>query len=108
MEVRLSAQSHPNLAGWFKQMRTLLICAADPQRARDYVAHMKDRGLEKKRIFWRGDRIERMLARGFTRGFSRKSTKGGFCGQDLRYPRRLIEIPPKLIGSRSWGPMRRN
>ena len=50
-----------------------------------------------------GDPIEWMLARGFTRGFSRKSTKGGCCGQAPRYPRRLIEIPPKLIGSRPWG-----
>jgi hypothetical protein len=26
---------------------------------------MKDREIEKRRIFWRGDRIEWMLARGF-------------------------------------------
>jgi hypothetical protein len=64
---------------------------------------MKDRDLEKKRIFWSGDRIEWILVRALTRGFSRKTTKGGCCGQALRYPRRLIEIPPKLIGSRPWG-----
>jgi hypothetical protein len=87
-------------------MRTLPICAANSQRARDKVAHMKDRDLEKKRIFWRGDRIEWILARAFTRGFSRKSTKGGCCGQDPHYPRHLTEI--KLIGSRPWGPMRSN
>jgi len=65
MEVEFSADSHPNLARWFKQMRALPICTADAQRAREYVAHMKDRDLEKKRIFWRGDRIEWILARGF-------------------------------------------
>ena len=35
-------------------------------------------------------------------------TKGRRWGQDPHYPRRLIEMPPKLIGSRPWGPMRRN
>jgi hypothetical protein len=41
------------------------ICMADARRARDYIAHLKDRDLEKRRIFWRGDRIEWILARGF-------------------------------------------
>ena len=65
MEVEFSAQEHPNLARWFKQMRALPICAADLRRARDYVVNLKDRDLERRRIFWRGDRIEWMLARGF-------------------------------------------
>ena len=46
-------------------MRALSICAADLRRARDYVVHLKDRDIEKRRIFWRGDRIEWLLARGF-------------------------------------------
>ena len=65
MEVEFSAQDHPNLGRWFKEMRALPICAADLKRARDYVVSMKDRNIEKRRIFWRGDRIEWMLARGF-------------------------------------------
>jgi hypothetical protein len=43
----------------------LPICAADLKRTRDYVAGLKDLDFEKRRIFWRGDRIEWMLARGF-------------------------------------------
>lgn len=65
MEVEFSAQEHPKLAGWFRQMRALPICAADLRRARDYVANLKDRDVERRRIFWRGDRIEWLLARGF-------------------------------------------
>ena len=65
MEVEFSAQDHPNLGRWFREMRALPICAADAKRARDYVVTMKDRDIEKRRIFWRGDRIEWMLARGF-------------------------------------------
>jgi hypothetical protein len=46
-------------------MRALPICAADLRRTRDYVANLKDRDFERRRIFWRGDRIEWLLARGF-------------------------------------------
>lgn len=65
LDVEFSAQDHPNVGRWFKEMRALPICAADLKRARDYVVTMKDRDIEKQRIFWRGDRIEWMLARGF-------------------------------------------
>jgi glutathione S-transferase len=65
MEVEFSTQDHPNVGRWFKEMRGLPICAADLKRARNYVVTMKDRDIEKQRIFWRGDRIEWMLARGF-------------------------------------------
>jgi glutathione S-transferase len=65
MGVEFSPQQHPNLARWFKAMRALPICAADLRRARDFVADLKGRDVETRRIFWRGDRIEWMLARGF-------------------------------------------
>jgi glutathione S-transferase len=65
MEVEFSAQQHPNLVRWFRQMRTLPICMADLRRARDYVVDLKNRDVERRQIFWRGDRIEWMLARGF-------------------------------------------
>jgi glutathione S-transferase len=65
MEVPFSAQEHPNLARWFKQMRSLPICLDDLRRARDFVVNITDRDFERRRIFWRGDRIEWMLARGF-------------------------------------------
>ena len=41
MQVEFSAEAHPNLARWFKEMRSLPICAADLQRARHYLAHMQ-------------------------------------------------------------------
>ena len=76
MQVEFSAHSHPNLARWFKQMRSLPICVADMQRARDYVAHMNERDFERKRIFWRGDRIEWILARGFHPWFFKEINEG--------------------------------
>ena len=65
MEVEFAAEEHPNLVRWFRQMRALPICAADLRRARDFVVNLKDKDVERQRIFWRGDRIEWMLARGF-------------------------------------------
>jgi glutathione S-transferase len=76
MEVAFSTQSHRNLARWFKQMRTLRICIADLQRTRDYVAHIEDLDLERRRIFWRGDRIEWILARGFHPWFFKEIHEG--------------------------------
>lgn len=64
MNVEFSAQQHPNLVRWMKQMRALPIVLADLKRARDYVAGIKQLDVERGRIFWRGDRIEWMLARG--------------------------------------------
>jgi glutathione S-transferase len=65
MEVEFSPQAHPNLTRWFKTMRALPICVADLRRARDFVVNLKAIDFERRRIFWRGDRIEWMLARGF-------------------------------------------
>jgi glutathione S-transferase len=65
MEVPHSAEHHPNLTRWFKRMRSLPICAADLERARSFMAGMGGDGLEREKIFWRGDRIEWILARGF-------------------------------------------
>ena len=65
MGVEFSMEAYPHLARWFKRMRALPICAADLRRTRDYVVNLKDRDFERRRIFWRGDRIEWLLARGF-------------------------------------------
>jgi glutathione S-transferase len=89
MQVEFSAQAHPNLARWFKQMRALPVCAADTQRARDYMAHIKDTSIEKKRIFWRGDRIEWLLARGFHAWFFKEIDAGRVLWPGPALPARL-------------------
>jgi hypothetical protein len=63
--VDFSTAKHPNLVRWFRRMRTLPTCEADLRRARNFVADIKQRDVERQRIFRRGDRIEWMLARGF-------------------------------------------
>jgi hypothetical protein len=79
MEVEFSAERYPHLTRWFRQMRALPICAADVRRARDFVIGLKDRKngeVERRKIFWRGDRIEWMLARGYHDWFFREIAEG--------------------------------
>jgi hypothetical protein len=63
---RVSTARSPPIMCWPRDPgSTLPICAADLRRTRDYVVNLKDRDFERRRIFWRGDRIEWLLARGF-------------------------------------------
>jgi len=92
MRVEFSAQKHPRLVRWFRQMRMLPICAADLRRARDYVADLEERDIERQRIFWRGDRIEWMLARGFHEWFFKEITERRVLWPGPPLPPSLKEI----------------
>jgi glutathione S-transferase len=74
MEVEFSAQEHPNLARWFKQMRALPICAADLRRARDFVDVSSGEAIGSNGC-WRTT---------FMIGFSRRSGNGGCYGRARR------------------------
>jgi hypothetical protein len=63
------------------------------QRARDYVAHMNERDLERKRIFWRGDRIEWILARGFHPWFFKEVNEGRAIWPGAALPAHLNQGP---------------
>jgi glutathione S-transferase len=65
MGVEFAPERYPQLVRWLKAMRALPICSADLQRARDYVANLAASEVERRQIFWRGDRIEWLLARGY-------------------------------------------
>lgn len=72
LEVEFSRDAHRNVAGWLGRMRRLPIALADLERARNYVARLDQLELERTRIFWRGDRIEWLLAHGFHDWFFRE------------------------------------
>jgi glutathione S-transferase len=95
MEVEFSAQRHPNLARWFRQMRSLPFCAADLRRARDFVVNLKKRDFERQRIFWRGDRIEWMLAHGFHDWFFNETKERRVLWPGPALPARM---KPKIQG----------
>ena len=69
LEVPFSKARHQRLAAWLEGMRGLDICRADVDRVRAYLANLDGAELETERIFWRGDRIEWLLARGYHHWF---------------------------------------
>jgi len=72
MGVPFDPADQPKLAAWLKRMLSLDICKADVTRARNYINSIADRNLERRRIFWRGDRIEWLLARGYHDWFAKE------------------------------------
>ena len=66
LKAPIDAARFPRLTAWLERMRALPICAADLARTRAYLKGTRgDRDIERRRIFWRGDRIEWILARGY-------------------------------------------
>jgi glutathione S-transferase len=63
--VPFEPKRHPGLAAWLERMRRLEVCRADLERTRAYLADIGNRNLERRKFFWRGDRIEWVLARGY-------------------------------------------
>jgi glutathione S-transferase len=72
------AEKYPRLHGWFKRMRGIELFADDLERSRKFVAEYfapnAKLAHERTKIFWRGDRIEWMLARGFHGWFGNEIT----------------------------------
>lgn len=59
-------QKQPRLHAWLKRLRGMEAFAADIERLKGFMAHVVAASThERGKIFWRGDRIEWMLARGF-------------------------------------------
>lgn len=67
--VPFTAESHPKLHAWFDRVRALPICEQDLARTRKWMKSVRAEGTKAERIFWRGDRIEWMLAHGFHEWF---------------------------------------
>ena len=85
MEVEYSRDQHPNIARWFKQMRSLDICMADldaPATTLPILAVATSRGTRssggatESSGCWHG---------GFTTGFSKRYKSDGSPGRTARY-----------------------
>lgn len=64
---------HPRVHDWLKRLRAAPVFAADLERTRAFLSEFaRGDAHERKRIFWRGDRIEWVLARGFHDWFARE------------------------------------
>lgn len=66
----LDAAKYPRLSAWFLAMRHDPIFVADLRRTTDFMKTIgTTSSFERRKIFWRGDRIEWLLARGFHQWF---------------------------------------
>lgn len=65
LEVSFDPAAHPRVASWFRRLRELDIMKADLERTKRYLAGAATLDIERTKLFWRGDRIEWLLARGY-------------------------------------------
>jgi len=66
--VSYDAERFPRVHAWQKRLRAMPLFAADLERTKAYlgeVAAGRGSPIERRKIFWRGDRIEWLLAHGF-------------------------------------------
>jgi len=66
--VPYDADRFPRVHAWMKRLRAMPIFSADLARAKSYVEGIISNGqstIERRKIFWRGDRIEWLLSNGF-------------------------------------------
>jgi glutathione S-transferase len=84
--VWFAPERHPGLAAWQRRMREFEICRADLERARAYLADIGARNLERRKLFWRGDRLEWILARGYHDWFVREIREGRVIWPGLGVP----------------------
>lgn len=86
-------EKYPKLHAWQKRLRGLELFAADLERLKKFVAQDLP-GYERTKIFWRGDRIEWMLARGFD----------GWFGNEIKAHRVLW--PGPAVPPQQYDPMK--
>jgi len=76
LEVPIDGERHPKLLAWYKRCRGEAIFAEDLERLKTYLADPVSLDVEREKIFWRGDRIEWMLARGQQRWLMKEIEEG--------------------------------
>lgn len=68
--LKLDQAEYPKLSAWFAAMRRDSVFAHDGRRTSEFMKTIATAtGFERKKIFWRGDRVEWLLARGFHEWF---------------------------------------
>lgn len=77
LKVPFEEARHPNLLAWYKRCRGTEIFAQDLARTRAFLSDPAALGgIERDKIFWRGDRIEWILSRGFHDWFFKEIVEG--------------------------------
>lgn len=61
----LDGERFPTVLAWFRAMRAHPVFVADVQRTTAFLKGLKHLTHERRRLFWSGDRMEWLMARGF-------------------------------------------
>jgi glutathione S-transferase len=86
--VAIDGARVPRLLAWYQRMRGLDVCRADLERVRRFLADPAALDVERVKIFWRGDRLEWILARGHHRWLLREIEEGRVLWPGLAIPKR--------------------
>ena len=65
MGFALDVARFPGVVAWLRAMRTHPVFAADAKRTATFLTQLKTSSVERRKLFWSGERIEWLLARGF-------------------------------------------
>ena len=76
LEVPPSRKRHPKVLGWLHSLRRKEIFRADLRRTRDFLTALDPTTIETEKIFWRGERVEWLLAHGFEDWFFNEVRSG--------------------------------
>lgn len=88
LQVPFDGSRYPNLLAWYKRARDTKIFSEDLERTKSYLAEPSAMDIEREKIFWRGDRIEWILARGYHEWFVKEIEEGRVMWPDLGIPAR--------------------
>lgn len=78
---------YPLVDGWLRRLRAIPSFAADLQRTRAFMAaFLRASDHERKKIFWRGDRIEWLMTNGFHAWFFDEIAQGRVLWPGLGVP----------------------
>jgi glutathione S-transferase len=73
----MDGAKYPRLNAWFAAMRQDKVCRDDAKRTADFMrAIPTNTSFERTKIFWRGDRVEWLLARGYHDWFMNEIKSG--------------------------------
>ena len=86
LQVPIDESRHLNLLAWYKRCRSEKVFADDLARTKAFLAVPSSMDIEREKIFWRGDRIEWILARGYHDWFLKEIEEGRVLWPDLGIP----------------------
>ena len=86
LRVPFDGATHPRLLAWYKRCRQTPVFAADLTRVSTYLSDPSKLDVERKKLFWRGDRIEWILARGYHEWFVQEIEQGRVLWPPLGVP----------------------